>query len=446
MAEDLDLDSLASLLRLRYLPSPETLFQNIRKVRPGHILEVDLGSDLLTCREYPFPDYQQTRPSLSYAEAVEQYGNYFDSAVDRQMMADVEVGILLSGGIDSALVAAAAQKSSSAPLKAFTVGFSEDDKSDETGDAKETAQILGLKHYVTKISFDDFLEMLKKCVGIVEEPVATTSIIPMYYLSEMAAEHVKVVLAGQGADEPLGGYGRYKGELIRRYFPPALAAAGSAAAAAFGIKNQGLLRGLKAFGERDDIRHLLAAYEVFSSDDIEKFIGRNDTRSNALLTYFYDLLNCGDMPNSVERMMAMDLRMNLADDLLMYTDKITMHHSIECRVPILDLELIRFIESLPPAFRLTFRQGKRIHKSYAEKVLPASIINRPKKGFQSPTKTWFMKDDIRDILLDSSAPLAAHFDLNRVREILKEHRSGFNREREIFLLLSIHNWLQIYDC
>ena len=136
------------------------------------------------------------------------------------------------------------------------------------------------------------------------------------------------------------------------------------------------------------------------------------------------------------------MRMNLADDLLLYTDKITMHHSLECRVPILDLVLVEFIESLPASFRVRIGRTKVIHKEYAERVLPKSIVRRKKRGFQSPTKQWFnQKGSVDDLLLDKTSRFARTFDLRAVNGVLDEHRRGFNRERQIFLLLAIRFWM-----
>lgn len=442
--DTIDPANLAELLRLRYSPSPDTLFKNIRKVRPGHTVTLDLSKPELSITEAPFSSALPAELTVSFNDAVEQYGHLFQEAVERQLMSDVEMGILLSGGIDSALVAKYAQEKTSRPMKAFTVGFKNQDESDEIKEAHETASYLGLEHIVTRIGFDDFLESIRGCIGIVEEPLATTSIIPMYYLSKLASQKVKVILSGQGADEPLGGYGRYQGELYRCFFPPILAKIFKPLAKLVGVRNDQILRGLDTFQHMNDIPRFLSAYSVFHDDKIEKLIGIHDHKSAKRLQYTYDLLECVRRKNSVERMMAVDLRMNLADDLLLYTDKITMHHSLECRVPMLDLELVRFIESLPYNYRVKLWRTKIIHRDFARKVLPESIINRKKKGFQSPTKIWFRRSAplLREILLDHSSRFANFFDLAEINNVLKEHENGFNCERQIFLLLGLYFWME----
>lgn len=443
--DTVDIDNLSELLRLRYSPSPDTLFKNIRKVRPGHIVSVDLSESGLKIFESHIISSSQSylKSSITYSDAVDQYGYLLRQAIERQLMSDVEVGILLSGGIDSALVAKFAQATTSRPMKAFTVGFKDQDESDEIIDAQSTSSIIGLNSVVTRVGFDDFLKIVHDCIGIVEEPLATTSVIPMYYLSKLASRDVKVVLSGQGADESLGGYGRYQGELYKYFFPSFLAKLSRPVAGLLGVRNEQVMRGLHALQYTGDVPRFLSAYSAFQNDKIEGLIGVKDNKSEKRLQYVYNLLACAKMKTSVERMMAVDLRMNLADDLLLYTDKITMHFSLECRVPMLDLELVKFIESLPYHFRVKLRQSKIIHRDFAKRVLPESIINRKKKGFQSPTKKWFRRQGpLREILLNKSSKFSTFFNLTEVEKLLREHENGTNRERQIFLLLGLFYWFE----
>lgn len=440
--DDLDLDSLAELLRVRYLPAPDTLFTKIRKVRPGHVVEVDLTREALRVREYPFTACTPETASLSFESALEQYGELMARAVERQLMSDVEVGVLLSGGIDSALVATLAQNRSPRRLKAFTVGYSEQDDSDEISPARETAELLGMEHRTARIGCDDFYGSIRRLVSIIEEPLATTSVIPMDYLSQLAARDVKVVLCGQGADESNGGYRRYQSEVLREYIPPFVWRAFRRLPRAVASSNDTLERAWMAAGIPDDLERFLAVYSVFSGPEIERLIGHRDERSLTRLRYAFELLRCGERSRSVERMMAMDLRMNLADDLLLYTDKVTMHYSLECRVPLLDLDLIRFIESLPRDYRLRLRCGKYLHKKYGRRVLPERIVNRGKKGFLSPAAAWFRRNGaLREVLLDRGSKFAAYFDLNRVERCVLAHEAGHSRERHLFLLLTLNYWM-----
>ncbi|SRX52633.1 asparagine synthase (glutamine-hydrolyzing) [Aequorivita sp. CIP111184] len=438
-----DFENLPTLLRLRYLPSPLTLHKNIQKLKPGHYIEVDLTSEKLHYTEKYFVKEQPLAQTPRKGNALKGYETYIENAVKRQLMADVEIGVLLSGGVDSAVVAAIAQKHSDKKLKAFTIGFEGLHKEDEIDAAKETAEILGLEHFSKKINFDNFLSIFEETTRIIEEPLATTSVIPMYYLSQLASKHVKVVLTGQGADEPLGGYQRYQGEVISEKIPRGLIHSSNKLIPHIGIKNERLLRSANALGERDDVQRFLNVYSIFTQNDILKLLNVKEDKAFGLISYFYETLNCERKKTAAERMMAIDVRMNLPDDLLLYTDKITMNFSLECRVPMLDTELIKYIESLPAKERLAIRKTKIIHKEYAKKILPERIINRKKFAFQSPTKIWFKNynEQILELLLKPS-PFTEIFNKEAIKNVLDEHLKGYNREKQIFLLLSIYYWLQ----
>lgn len=441
--DELDVGNLAELLRLRYLPSPDTLIQGVFKVRPGHVVEVDLGGEKLACREYPFIGRnREIQPVKTYAEAVRHYGELLEQGVRRQLLSDVQVGIFLSGGIDSALVGSLAQKHAGYRMQAFTVGFSGRPDEDEILNAAETARIIGLDHQHVRIGFPEFLDLLPRITAIVEEPLATASIVPMFYVSSLAAKQVKVVLSGQGADEALGGYGRYRAELINPWIPAAMAPILRKAAKILGVRHSSLLRGIECLGEPDDASRFETIHGVFGREEIGRLIGRRPQKTSERIQYFYDLLECSSQPDGVQRLMSVDLRMNLADDLLLYTDKVSMHHSLECRVPLLDLDLVRFVESLPSRYRVSLRRGKILHKRFAESVLPASVIGRKKNGFTTPTGPWFKTPGpLREILLNKRSRFASYFDLSQVDRVLKEHAAGLSRERQIFLLLTVYYWL-----
>jgi asparagine synthase (glutamine-hydrolysing) len=447
-AKELDKEALSSLLRLRFNPSPQTLYKNLKKIHPGHFIEIDLSLENISMTEIPYLKEYSSGPLISNKNnEVLNYGGYFERAVKRQLLSDVPVGILLSGGVDSAMVAAVAQKYSELPLKAFTVGFKGNHYEDEIEDAAKTAKILGLDHHVMRIGFDDFLSTFKECARIVEEPLATTSMIPMYYLSELASKHVKVVLTGQGADEPLGGYPKYKTELLLDNIPSIFQKLIGSIFSVFHFKNEKINRGLGAIGISDELQRFLKIYEVFSNSEINELIGHQDITSIERMKYFYNVLECKNKAHSVERMMALDTRMNLADDLLNYTDKITMNFALECRVPILDLELVDYIEKLPFQSKLNFSKGKIIHKEFAKNLLPDEIINRKKKNFSSPTSYWFKyeSDSIKNILLDNETLFGEVFNQKKVAEIIMQHEKGYPREKQIFLLLGVYYFLENFN-
>ena len=439
---NLDKDNLATLLKLRYNPAPTTLYKNIQKLRAGHVMEYDIQTKSSTLSSFISPI--AIDKNISFDKAIEKYGQLFEQAIKKQLLADVEVGVLLSGGIDSALVAYYAQKQSDKPIKTFTIGFSEDDDSDETLDARETAQILGTEHYEIKISDDQFESVFHKCIEIVEEPLGTTSIIPMYYLNELVASHgIKVVLTGQGADEPLGGYTRYRGEMMYGKVPPFLFCLAKPLSGF--VKNESIYRAINALGEKNIVKRWELIYTLFSDKEIQKLIKVSESQTGELIKYFYELLD-GSKKDSTSAMMSNDMRMNLCDDLLLYTDKISMNFSIEARVPMLDNDLVDFIESLPCKYKINGKEGKYIHKKFAESVLPKEIVYRKKKGFKSPTEKWFRSEKglmYKNMLVSSDGIFSQVFDLQEVARMFDIHMQGKrNMEKQLFTLISIYYWME----
>lgn len=442
-----DRENVIEGLKMRYVGAPDTIFNDIKKIEAGQFLAFDLsGENIKLTKEYYVQTPGMGSRKQETASLVKEYGDLFEQAVERQLMADVEIGILLSGGIDSALVAAVAKNKSAKPLKSFTVGFKEGlFESDEIEMAKETASTLGIENIHVRTDFVDFIEDLKKIIRIVEEPIATNSIIPMYSLSKLTSEHVKVVLSGQGADEPLYGYRKYKGLIFLKHLE----------------RYSFLRKGLKLTGiqkvKKEDVRRfydaavekdMLTAYREYNSissgNELSKLFNKSglaDTgtvlqRKQSLFTEKWnDRIPSG---KSIISFPFLDLRNSLADDLLMYTDKLMMHFSVECRVPILDNDLIEFIESLHHSYKLSFSKGKIIHKKFAEEYLPSSIIHRKKIGFATPASKWYKthKDLIENIIC-SNKEIGKIFNINAIKEVLNTHEQNQNGEKQILVLLSL---------
>lgn len=431
---------------LRYVPSPLTVYNNIYKAEPGQLLTFDFSSDNINLSKEYFletPKHIGSRED-AFSKLVNEYGDLFTKAVERQLMSDVEIGILLSGGIDSALVAAIAKDKSSSQIKAFTVGFEEGhDEIDEISQAQQTAEVLGLEHYFTRITFDDFTTSFRKIVQIVEEPIATTSIIPMYFLSQLAASKVKVVLSGQGADEPLGGYTKYKGLPFLEYAKKAKAAAHLLKLLSpFYKSNEHARRLFSAMQEDKLFNSYMEFISIFSIDEINNLTSLDEREVINQGPAFFENLwekRSPDNASLTNTFLHQDLHASLSDDLLMYTDKITMHFSLECRVPILDNDLIAFIETLDKKYKFNSKERKIIHKAFAKKYLPDSIINRKKLGFKTPTDYWFNKyaQQLKEELIQGYN-FNKIFNQEKVAKLIDAHVNGKNLEKQIFLLLSIY--------
>ncbi len=435
----IDIKALSTLLNLRYLPSPYTLYSNISKLRPGHYCLFNIEEDSISYKIISYITPPLPKINISFNDAIKEYGEKLRSAVERQLMGDVEMGILLSGGIDSALVSSLAVHKLGKRIKAFTVGFDTDHRTNELKLAQESARIIGMEYHPIKITSNDFFDSFSECSRIVEEPLATLSLIPMYYLSKIASNHVKVVLTGQGADEPLGGYNRYQGELLYEKYPIWMFKLLNQLIKITHCKKESLIRGARSLIYKNDIYRFLNEYSLSPQKQVSEMTS-SENYSRELIEYFYNKATSSDQ-SAVEKMMSIDMHMNLADDLLLYTDKITMNFSLECRVPMLDLELIKFIQSLPTKYKLQRGKTKIIHSAFARQFLPAEIINRPKLGFQTPAEIWF-KENLAQI--ESSiinGKLKDIIPTEDLHKVISQHKKGYSREKEIFLLLSINEWL-----
>lgn len=442
-----DRENVIEGLKMRYVGAPDTIFNDIKKVEAGQVITFDLSKpEIEITKEYYVSTPKMGTKKQEFGSLVKEYGDLFEQAVERQLMSDVEIGVLLSGGIDSALVAAVAKNKSVKPLKTFTVGFKEGlFESDEIEMARVTAETLNLENIHVRTDFVDFIEDLKKIIRIVEEPIATNSIIPMYSLSKLTSEHVKVVLSGQGADEPLYGYRKYKGLIFLEHLEK------------YSFLRQGLkLTGIRKV-KKEDVRRfydaavekdMLTAYREYNSissgNELSRLLNKSGlTDTGTILRkkqgLFKEKWNAR-IPSgkAIISFPYLDLRNSLADDLLMYTDKLMMHFSVECRVPILDNDLIEFIESLHHSYKLSFSKGKIIHKKFAESYLPSSIVHRKKIGFATPASKWYTthKQLIEDIIC-SNKEMIKIFNVNAIKEVLNTHEQNQNGEKQILLLLSL---------
>lgn len=450
----IDGGTMLNSLRMRYTPSPFTIYKDIAKVEPGQLITIELAASTLKVHKVYFAKKPTKIGTVTgdRRKIVQTYGDLFEKAVERQLMADVDIGILLSGGVDSALVAAIAKQKSKTTIKAFTVGFKDEDSEvDEITYARQTAEIIGLDHHTTRMGFPDFLESIRRIVSIVEEPIGTTSIIPMYYLSQLASKHVKVVLSGQGADEPLGGYLKYRSlpfiEKARAFrsvysYLPSLSTDI--------LKNENLKRLINSLQAEDQVNAYIEFNAISSIEDISKTLNpiarQHGVRELQAKQEIIRAIWSKRMPEQStikDLFLFNDLRTSLPDDLLMYTDKITMNFGLECRVPILDNALIEYVESLHSKYKYNVREGKLIHKAFAQEYLPASIVSRKKLGFQSPTKYWFKEHSENIIaLLGEGRNFNKLFNIKAIQTLFQEHAVKLNHEKQIFILLSIFHLLE----
>lgn len=438
----IDRSALQQFLTLRYTPSPLTLWQGVKRLAPGHLLSFDLtsGSSSQTC----FVQATSERFAGTQEDAIDAYQSKLSQAIKRQLLSDVPVGVLLSGGIDSALVAAMT-KDAGILAPCFTVGFGGGHRECEIDDAAHTARVLGLPFKKVLITPEQLRSVLPSIVRSIEEPLGTTSVMPMWELVRRAREDVTVVLTGQGTDEPWGGYYRYQVELLRNMVGwPAFWRAGGAILSFWKGKPEALERGFRSLSAGEPTSQIIEASCLFTATERESLTGlADDGGASGQLGHWLQWLTPAPGLSGAERMMRLDTRMNLADDLLLYADKISMAASLEARVPMLDIELVQFVESLPIEYRLRWGKSKIVHKAMAERYLPADIVHRPKKGFQVPFGAWSRNEWrawLEPLLLDGLDGLLRR---DGVERLWRQHLACKpDRSRQVFALMMLALWRQ----
>jgi len=439
----IDRRSLSTFLSLRFVPSPNTLLSGVMRLPPGHVLVRSIASGAQELKCYVKPTVASF--SGSFGDAVDHYQQALAMAVRRQLLSDVPVGVLLSGGIDSALVAAMAAEAG-VKTPCFTVGYRDRTTACEADDAAHTAQVLGLPHHVVRVDHEQLWQALAAAVASTEEPLVTTSLLPMWYLCQRARQDVTVVLTGQGSDELLGGYRRYQAELYRRLplFKHLARAAGLVLDRLPSVP-EFIERSAQSAMIQDLAARFESEYSVFPPNGRHRLIGEPGSgRALASIQQWVDWASSGRRLSPAELMMCIDMRLGLADDLLLYGDKVSMAHGLEARVPLLDTDFVAFVESLPGHFKLALNRAKIVHKRMADRYLPKSIVNRPKKGFQVPfgdmiRNTW--RERCADTLFSGNVLGELEIESSAVRRVWDEHQRGFrDRSRQLFALLGLCVW------
>ena len=442
---ELDYEAFNSFLTFRYNPSPGTLFKDIQKLYPGYYFKITSGG---AAELHSYWDYVPTiNRSISEHDAIEQYQTLLENAVRRQMLSDVPVGLLLSGGIDSAVVGYLMQQHQRDRIKTFTIGFAGKGEYNELDDARRTAEFIGSEHFELTLPPTQYVDFFLRSFHYTEEPIAEPTIPALYYVSKLAASHVKVVLAGQGADEPLAGYHRYVGEKYISTLAPVLRMLPLKTIAGLLPRNERFKRASYASQFSGELQRFVAIYTIFTSAQKEMLLAdhiKKDLRNvdEKLVERLYS--ETGALNDTLSKLLFVDTRISLADNLLLFGDKMTMANSLEMRVPFLDLELVCFLESLPSSLKLRGRTGKYIHKKALQQWLPRDIILRKKRGFATPMDEWLQgdfADTARKLLNAQDSASRMYFNIGFVNQMLEQHQSRReNFERHIFALLSFELW------
>ncbi|MBN2012311.1 asparagine synthase (glutamine-hydrolyzing) [candidate division KSB1 bacterium] len=441
----LSTDALNSFLTFRYNPSPQTMFNGIQKLEPGYYIRVDEQG---TIEKTSYWNYQPvTNEDITEVEAIAEYQHLLEKVVSSQMISDVPVGLLLSGGIDSAVIGRLMQQVASKPIKTFTVGFSGRGDYNELDDAKKTAEYIGSEHYELVISQKEYFDFFLQSFTYTEEPIAETTIPALYYITKLAASHLKVVLAGQGADEPLAGYQRYFGEQMINRYRILLRLLPLQLISHYVPRNERFKRAVYASRFQDELKRFVGIYTIFTPAQKQglMLLSQFDSTIDESMVARLHLQTNG-LKDSLSRLLYIDTRLHLADNLLLFGDKMSMANSLEMRVPFLDIQLVTFLESLPASMKLRGKTHKYIHKKALHKWLPQDIIHRKKRGFQTPMDEWLQNDlavTARRLFVAPTSACRTYFHLDYVMKMLDAHIARHdNFMRQIFALLSFEIWYQ----
>jgi asparagine synthase (glutamine-hydrolysing) len=437
--------ALDEYLVYRCVPAPNTLFKGVMKLPAAHILVYENGQ-ISTKRYWELPFTPTCRDDE--ATAIERTRALLKDAVEVRLMSEVPLGAFLSGGIDSSIVVGLMSSVMSQPVKTFSIGFEEDDFS-ELPYARQVARRFGTDHHEFFVR-PERISVLPELVWAYDEPFADSSMLPTYYVSKLAREHVTVVLTGDGGDEIFGGYTHYRREWLISRIPPILR---SLLGFASRFMPDGM-RGKRRLGSlprdlptrasqsgrifRVDLRSSMYSPEYFARvcdhNPYERLISEFQAVSNLDVT---------------AQLQYVDVRAYLANDILVKVDKASMFNSLETRAPMLDQYLVEYVASLPSTIRTHNGVLKYLLKKVAADLLPAEIVTRRKQGFGVPIKHWFrgdLNDYAYELLLSPRAQQRGIFNPEFIRDLLQAHARTtlVNHSDAIWALLCLELWFQTY--
>jgi asparagine synthase (glutamine-hydrolysing) len=438
------------LLMFNFLPGEDTLLRGIRKLPPGsYLLAKDGKIEIKQYWDLHFP-----KSGLSLPDAEEQLSVLLEESVRLHMISDVPVGFLLSGGVDSTAMLSMAVGKTDRRLSTFTVGFSEKGVTDERPFARLAAKKYGAEHHELTISSKDFEDFLPQYVWHMEEPVCEPPAVAMYYVSKFAKNSVKVLISGEGGDEAFGGYQVYRNllwlERFKRLIKPLRGAVSSGALALNRVIHSDKIG---KYGPLLNVPFESFYYSGtsnrhnFFDQHFEKLYSRefaplvNRELSGSVVKRYVKNGNIGDLVN---RMLYVDTKTWLPDDLLLKADKMTMANSIELRVPFLDHKVLEFAASLPGSYKVRGFTTKYILKKLLSERIPPEILNRKKVGFPVPIANWLrtdLKGWVRELLLDRETLARGYFDRGCIEYLISQNdvRGGVY-SKEIFSLVVLELW------
>jgi asparagine synthase (glutamine-hydrolysing) len=440
ISRELDPVAVAEYLRLGYVPEPRTMFRDVRRIEAGTFVRFsERGEETV---RYWDPASFVIEP-ISAADAVRETRRLIERAVEKQVMSDVPVGVFISGGMDSSILATLAARFIGVDqVHTFSAKFAEESY-DESGAAALLAERIHTRHFSVRTDDETLLDALQHVVRGVAEPLADPAILPTFLLSRAARQHVKVILSGEGADELFGGYPTYLGHKLAPIYDalPSFARAALRRAvqrvpsSTKKVTLEFLLKRFVSDAEKPWIARHLAWFGTGLSDQIVR-----------TPTGMPDLPAAGPHRDPLAGAMLLDYRGYLRDNLLVKVDRATMLSSIEARAPFLDRDVTRFALSLPPALRVRRLETKWVLKKAAEAWLPKDVIYRRKRGLSVPIASWInggLRAEVDRLLHPGRLRAEGLVNENYVAELLDAHRAGSaNHAKPLWALVMLEYWLE----
>lgn len=446
VSRELDLDALGLYLESQYIPAPRSVYRHVKKLEAGHAMTIERGK--LSAWRYWLPDYS-AKLRLDETEALARLEAELRRSVQSMLVSDVPLGSFLSGGVDSSLVSALMVDITGRPIDTFTLGFHGDTAESEHAEAERVSRHIRSTNHLLMLSPADLLSGLQHWAGAFDEPFADPAALPTMFLAKLTRRHVTVVLTGEGADEVFSGYGNYRKRVAEERISSILGARFSPLRRLVRLLPARARKDrlLKAIGEPLERRYITIPRVFDAALHPGLFSGRFlAAQQSSMADYAERFFEECNSAHYIDRLMYIDARLWLPDDLLTKVDRATMAYSLEARVPYLDHRFFQFCARLEPDLKQRGRIGKYLLKKLAEKFLPPETVHRRKQGFVPPLAEWFGG------LLRAEAN-AAFASLGRrglfrqgaLNEVVQQHYSGRrNHSGRLWALLVLEKWFERY--
>ena len=437
-------DMISEVMQFGYINAPNSAFNEIRQVPPASLISWIDGK--VTTAAYWAPDFEK-KTAIGYEDALERTKELIEEAVSRRLITERPLGVFLSGGYDSTVIAAYMSKIMSEKLQTYSIGFTSE-KFNEAHHARKVARYLNSNHHEEVLSPDPAL-VIEKIASILDQPFADSSIIPTYLLAKFARENVIVALGGDGGDEVFGGYDRYLASPVLQKANLAL----PILRAGLRLTNKQSLgneRKVSRIGSQLSRKPSLAAryssIQSLTQPEQLSLLLNSDLYSDRAHVERINQFQIGSL-SPLDRMVRSDFEFYLPGDLLAKSDIATMANGLELRSPLLDVNVVEWGISLPRNYKIKGFETKRILKDVARSLVPAEIIDRPKMGFGIPRAEWLrteMKEMLIDTLTDDTSTQREWFDKKEVKSLIDLHLNGEDRDNILWPMLMLEIWARTW--